>query len=130
MSNIDPEKLTEKSIEALNGAREIAKVRGNTEITQTHLLASLVAQDGGIVGSLLNKLGADKRTALELGIRRVLDALPKVSGSSSEPYMNNALSETIERALATASAMRDEFVSTEHLFIAIIEKPESGEIAA
>ncbi len=130
MSNIDPEKLTEKSIEALNGAREIAKVRGNTEITQTHLLASLVAQDGGIVGSLLNKLGADKRAALELGIRRVLDALPKVSGSSSEPYMNNALSETIERALATASAMRDEFVSTEHLFIAIIEKPESGEIAA
>lgn len=130
MSNIDPEKLTEKSIEALNGAREIAKVRGNTEITQTHLLASLVAQDGGIVGSLLNKLGADKRAALELGIRRVLDALPKVSGSSSEPYMNNALSETIERALATASAMRDEFVSTEHLFIAIIEKPESSEIAA
>lgn len=130
MSNIDPEKLTEKSIEALNGAREIAKVRGNTEITQTHLLASLVAQDGGIVGSLLNKLGADKRAALELGIRRVLDALPKVSGSTSEPYMNNALSETIERALATASAMRDEFVSTEHLFIAIIEKPESGEIAA
>lgn len=130
MSNIDPEKLTEKSIEALNGAREIAKVRGNTEITQTHLLASLVAQDGGIVGSLLNKLGADKRAALELGIRRVLDALPKVSGSSSEPYMNNALSETIERALATAGAMRDEFVSTEHLFIAIIEKPESGEIAA
>ncbi len=130
MSNIDPEKLTEKSIEALNGAREIAKVRGNTEITQTHLLASLVAQDGGIVGSLLNKLGADKRAALELGIRRVLDALPKVSGSTSEPYMNNALSETIERALATASAMRDEFVSTEHLFIAIIEKPESSEIAA
>lgn len=130
MSNIDPEKLTEKSIDALNGAREIAKVRGNTEITQTHLLASLVAQDGGIVGSLLNKLGADKRAALELGIRRVLDALPKVSGSSSEPYMNNALSETIERALATASAMRDEFVSTEHLFIAIIEKPESSEIAA
>ena len=130
MSNIDPEKLTEKSIEALNGAREIAKVRGNTEITQTHLLASLVAQDGGIVGSLLNKLGADKRAALELGIRRVLDALPKVSGSTSEPYMNNALSETIERALATAGAMRDEFVSTEHLFIAIIEKPESGEIAA
>ena len=130
MSNIDPEKLTEKSIEALNGAREIAKVRGNTEITQTHLLASLVAQDGGIVGSLLNKLGADKRAALELGIRRVLDALPKVSGSTSEPYMNNALSETIERALATAGAMRDEFVSTEHLFIAIIEKPESSEIAA
>ena len=44
--------------------------------------------------------------------------------------MNNALSETIERALATAGAMRDEFVSTEHLFIAIIENPESGEIAA
>lgn len=71
MSNINPDKFTEKSIEALNGAGEIARERGNAEILQIHLLASLVAQEGGIVGVLLNKIGSDKRAALELGIRRV-----------------------------------------------------------
>ena len=86
MSNINPDKFTEKSIEALNGAGEIARERGNAEILQIHLLASLVAQEGGIVGALLNKIGSDKRAALELGIRRVLDSLPKISGSGIYNY--------------------------------------------
>ena len=129
MSSIDPEKFTEKSIEALNGAREIAKERGNTEILQVHLLASLVAQEGGIVGALLNKLGSDKRAALELGIRRALDKLPKVSGSNSSPYMSSGLSSTIEKSELVAKNMRDDFISTEHLFIAIVENPEPVEIA-
>ncbi len=127
--NIDPEKLTEKTIAAINGAREIAKARGKSEITQTHLLAALVAQEGGIVASLLKKLGEDKNMALELGIRRVLDSLPKVSGSSTDPYFNNAAKETIEKAVSISASMHDEFTSTEHLFIAILEKPESSDIA-
>ena len=127
--NINPEKLTEKSIEAVNGAREIARGRGNTEIQQIHLLASLVAQEGGIVGALLSKMGSDKRSALELGIRRALDSLPKVSGSNSEAYMSNSCSQTIERAEEIAGRMRDEYVSTEHLFLAIVEKPEPAQMA-
>ena len=101
MSNIDPEKFTEKSIEALNGAREIAKERNNTEILQIHLLASLIAQEGGIVGSILNKLGADKRSALELGIRRVLDNLPKVSGGNTDPYLSTARSSVADSPVLT-----------------------------
>ena len=127
--SINPEKLTEKSIEAVNGAREIARGRGNTEIQQIHLLASLVAQEGGIVGALLSKMGSDKRSALELGIRSALDSLPKVSGSNSEAYMSNSCSQTIERAEEIAKRMRDEYVSTEHLFLAIVEKPEPARIA-
>ena len=127
--SINPEKLTEKSIEAVNGAREIARGRGNTEIQQIHLLASLVAQEGGIVGALLSKMGSDKRSALELGIRSALDSLPKVSGSNSEAYMSNSCSQTIERAEEIAKRMRDEYVSTEHLFLAILEKPEPARIA-
>ena len=127
--SINPEKLTEKSIEAVNGAREIARGRGNTEIQQIHLLASLVAQEGGIVGALLSKMGSDKRSALELGIRRALDSLPKVSGSNSEAYMSNSCSQTIERAEEIAGRMRDEYVSTEHLFLAIVEKPEPAQMA-
>lgn len=127
--SINPEKLTEKSIEAVTGAREIARGRGNTEIQQIHLLASLVAQEGGIVGALLSKMGSDKRSALELGIRSALDSLPKVSGSNSEAYMSNSCSQTIERAEEIAKRMRDEYVSTEHLFLAIVERPEPARIA-
>lgn len=127
--NINPEKLTEKSIEAINGASEIAKARGNSEIAQVHLLASLIAQDGGIVGAILTKLGADKRAALELGVRRVLDSLPKVSGDGAQVYMSNSCSQTIDRAEGIAKQMRDEFVSTEHLFLSVIEKPEPTQIA-
>ena len=127
--NINPEKLTEKSVEAINGAIEIAKGRGNSEVQQVHLLASLVAQDGGIVGALLSKMGADKRSALELGIRRVLDSLPKVSGSNTDVYMSNSCSQTIGRAEEIAKKMRDDFVSTEHMFLAIIEKPEPAQMA-
>ncbi|OLA84442.1 MAG: ATP-dependent chaperone ClpB [Verrucomicrobia bacterium CAG:312_58_20] len=127
--SINPEKLTEKSIEAVNGAREIARGRGNTEIQQIHLLASLVAQEGGIVGALLSKMGSDKRSALELGIRRALESLPKVSGSNSEAYMSNSCSQAIERAEEIAGRMRDEYVSTEHLFLAIVEKPEPAQMA-
>lgn len=130
MSNINPDKFTEKSIEALNGAGEIARERGNAEILQIHLLASLVAQEGGIVGALLNKIGSDKRAALELGIRRVLDSLPKISGSgTSSPYMSTSLEDTVRRGEAVAKEMKDDFVSTEHLFIAIVERPEPAEIA-
>ena len=129
MSNIDAEKFTEKSLEALKGASEIAKERGNTEILQVHLLASLIAQEGGIVGAILNKLGSDKRSALELGIRRVLDNLPKVGGSNTDPYLSTGLSATLDRAASIAKQMSDDFVSTEHLLIAIVEKPEPQEIA-
>lgn len=127
--NINPEKFTEKSIEALNGAREIARGRGNTEILQVHLLASLVAQEGGIVGALLRKFGSDKRAALEMGIRRILDALPKVSGSNAEPYLSQQASDAIERADKIAAQMGDEYVSTEHMLLGIIEKPEPADLA-
>lgn len=66
-------------------------------------------------------MGSDKRSALELGIRSALDSLPKVSGSNSEAYMSNSCSQTIERAEEIAKRMRDEYVSTEHLFLAILE---------
>jgi len=130
MNNIDMEKFTEKSLEALGAAREIAKSRGNPEILQVHLTSSLISQDGGIVGSLLGRLGADKRAALEVGVRRVVDNLPKVGGASSDPYISTGLSSTLERAAEIAKGMSDEYISTEHLFLAILEQPEPPEIAS
>lgn len=130
MNNINPETFTEKSLEALNAAASIAKQRSNTEVLQVHLLSALIAQDSGIVGSILNKLGPDKRSALELGIGRVLDTLPKVNGSTAaDPYISTGLSSTLSRAESIAKEMRDDFISTEHLFIAIVEAPEPPQIA-
>ncbi len=129
MSNMNIDKYTEKSVEALNGAGEIAKGRGNPEILQIHLLSSLIAQEGGIVGALLRRLGADKRAALELGVRRLLENLPKVGGTTANAYISTGLSETLNRAESIAKGMGDEFVSTEHLFLAIIEKTEPAELA-
>ena len=131
MNEINPEKFTEKSIEAINQARELALQRKNTEILQVHLLSSLISQESGIVGSLLNRFGADKRTALELGVSRALDSLPRVEGSTSaSPYVSTGLTETLKRADAIAKQMRDEYISTEHLFIAIVEAPEPAQIAS
>ncbi len=129
MTNINPEKFTEKSIEAINAASDIAKQRKNAEILQVHLLAALVAQEAGIVGSVLNKLGSDKRNVLELGIRRALEVLPKVEGESVSSYPSSGLTKTLSRAGEIAKEMGDEYISTEHLFIAIIEAPEPQQIA-
>ncbi len=129
MSNINPEKFTEKSIEAINAASDIAKQRKNAEILQIHLLAALVAQEAGIVGSVLNKLGSDKRNVLELGIRRALEVLPKVEGETVSSYPSSGLTKTLSRAGEIAKEMGDEYISTEHLFIAIIEAPEPQQIA-
>ncbi len=128
MSNINIDKFTEKSVEALNGAGEIAKGRGNPEILQIHLLSSLIAQEGGIVGAILRRLGADKRAALELGVRRILENLPKVGGANNNAYISTGLSDTLALAESIAKGMGDEFISTEHLFLAIVEKPEPAEL--
>ncbi len=129
MNNINPETFTQKSLEALNSAVELAKQRKNTEILQIHLLASLVAQEDGVVASLLNKMGSDKRSVLELGIRRALDNLPRVEGGNSDPYISTGVRQTLSRADAVAKQMRDEYISTEHIFISIVEAPEPTSIS-
>ncbi len=130
MNNINPAAFTEKSIEAINVSQEIAKKHGNVEIQQAHLLHALISQDGGIVVALLDRLGTDKRSALELGVKRVIESLPSVNGSNAEPTVSSGFSKTIERALALAKKMDDDFVSTEHLFMAIAEAPEPAKLEA
>ncbi len=129
MNNINPEIFTEKSIEAINTSSEIAKQRKNSEILQAHLLAALIAQEAGIVGGVLDKLGSDKRNALELGVRRVLESFPRVEGDSVSYYPSTSFTKTINKASEIAKSMGDEFVSTEHLFLAVIEAPEPKQIA-
>ena len=125
--NINPEKLTEKTIEAINAARSLAQLKGNSELNCVYLLSALVSQKDGVVGALLDKTYGLK-SSMQMGLDRLVNALPSVKGASGEVYASPAISSAFARAEALANSMKDEFISTEHLFLAILEKPEPAEL--
>ena len=111
------EKLTVKAQEAVQSAQEIAATHENQQIEPIHLLAALVAQDGGVVPPLVTKLGIRPET-LSQDIERVIARLPKVQGFGQQ-HMGNAVNQVLERSFKEAEKFKDEYVSTEHLFLAI-----------
>src|ERR1700694_150050 len=111
------EKLTVKAQEAVQSAQEIAATHENQQIEAVHLLAALVAQDGGVVPPLVTKLGI-RLEALSQEIERAIKRLPKVQGFGQQ-HMSNALNKVLERSFKEAEKFKDEYVSTEHLFLAI-----------
>ncbi|MEK6690258.1 MAG: ATP-dependent chaperone ClpB [Nitrospirota bacterium] len=116
------DKLTIKSQEAVQSAQRIAEQKGNQQIDAEHLLASLIDQEEGVVNPILKKLGADpKRIRNEL--EKEIDRLPKVSSPSAiaQVYITQRLNDTFERATKEAERLKDEYVSTEHLLIAIAD---------
>ncbi len=118
------DKFTIKSQEALAAAEELARAGSNQEVSTEHLLLALIRQDGGVVGPLLARLG----TETGLITARLEDALkraPKVSGQGVEVYYSAAIKGLLEKSLKIASEMKDAFVSTEHLLLAILDTPES-----
>jgi ATP-dependent Clp protease ATP-binding subunit ClpB len=111
------EKLTVKAQEALQGAHEVAARHENQEITPLHLLSSLVSQVDGVVSPLLARLGIRKET-LSNDVEREINRAPKVQGFSDQ-RLSRALNDALERAFKEADNFKDEYVSTEHLFLAI-----------
>jgi len=111
------DKLTVKAQEALQDAHEVAARHENQEITPLHLLSALVSQADGVVPPLLARLGIRKET-LGNDVERELGRLPKVQGFSDQ-RLGRALNDALERAFKEADNFKDEYVSTEHLFLAI-----------
>ncbi len=111
------EKLTVKAQEALQDAHEVAARHENQEITPLHLLAALTNQAEGVVPPLLARLGV-RRETLSDEVERALGRLPKVQGFSDQ-RLGRALNDTLERAFREADNFKDDYVSTEHLFLAI-----------
>src|SRR6202051_4364482 len=111
------EKMTVKAQEAVQSAQEIAAAHENQQIEPVHLLAALVAQDGGVVPPLVTKLGI-RPEALSQDIEREMSRLPKVQGFRQQ-HMGPAVNRIWERAFKEAEKFKDEYVSTEHLFLAI-----------
>jgi ATP-dependent Clp protease ATP-binding subunit ClpB len=122
---MQPDRFTIKSQEALQAAQRLADERRNPQTTPEHLLAVLLEQEGGVVAPVLRKLGADPAAVRQaLGPR--LDALPKVttSGGREEPAGGSSELVQILRAAETEMRdLRDEYVSTEHLLLALSNHP-------
>ena len=114
------DKMTVKAQEALQEAQEIAARHEQQEIAPLHLLSALVAQTDGVVPSLLARLGVRSET-LTAEIERELGRLPKVQGFSQQ-NMGRALNDVFEQAFKEADKFKDEYVSTEHIFLAIAGK--------
>jgi ATP-dependent Clp protease ATP-binding subunit ClpB len=111
------DKLTVKAQEALRAAQEFGGRSGQQQIEPLHLLWALVAQGEGVVPPLLEKLGvAPARIAGE--IEKQIAHLPKVSGVSQQ-YLSNATNEILQSAFEEAQRLKDEYVSTEHILLAI-----------
>ena len=119
-------KFTIKSQEAVQNAQEIASSYGNQMIEPEHLLAALVQDSGGTVVPILQKVGANINFT-KIKINEAIERLPKISGAS---VANQALSQNLgrlfERATRQAQNLKDEFVSTEHLLLAMVESKDGG----
>jgi len=117
---IDPNKLTEKTQEALVQARARAVENGHGELDVEHLAAALFAQEGGTVPSLVRALGANPQQVLA-AIDADLDKRPHVSGGQVQIGASSRLGRVLQQAQREMQALADEYVSTEHLFLAMLE---------
>ena len=121
------QKLTQKSIEAIQEAQKLASNYHNPQVEQEHLFLTLVEQEGGLISSLLQKMGVDIQSigqALEANIRR----MPQITGSQPQGqiYISGELDAALNEAESQAAKMKDEFTSVEHLMLGILKKPSGA----
>ncbi len=115
-------KFTSKSAEAVQDALQLAVSLNHSTLTPLHLLQALVTQTDGIVPSLLQKLEI-KPNVIAKKNEKELDKLPSTS-QTTQPYLSTELNQVINQAESEAGKLRDEFISTEHLLLALIEQKE------
>ena len=118
---LDIQKMTEKTREALAAAGAAARENGNQEIRPIHLLSALAHQDGGLLPSLLKRLNTPN-SLLSDAIEAELAKLPKVSGNAADVYPSRDFSNVLVEARDRAEKMKDEYISVEHLLMAMIDK--------
>src|SRR6202020_1428799 len=114
---IRSDKFTVKAQEALQAAQEMGERSGQQQIEPLHILWALIAQGDGVVPPLLEKLGAPP-TALASEVEKQIERLPKISGVSDQ-MLSRASHDVLQRAFEEAQRLKDEYVSTEHILLAI-----------
>src|SRR5262249_15186086 len=119
---MQPDKFTMKAQQALQSAQSLASERSHQEIDTEHLLLALLRQEESLIPPLLQKIGVNIKQ-LSGDLERELDRRVKVSGTSSRDlFMSNALKRTLDAAEKEASKLKDEYLSTEHLSIGMLDE--------
>ncbi|HNZ30461.1 MAG TPA: ATP-dependent chaperone ClpB [Smithellaceae bacterium] len=121
------DKFTLKVQEALQEAQSYAGSLGHQAIEPEHLLVCFLRQQDGIVSSIINKLSVSPRQ-IEQELVRFLEKQPRVEGSAGQVYLSGRLNKIFDKALTEAAQLKDEYVSAEHVFVAISEE-KTGEAA-
>ena len=120
---MDARKFTQKSLSAIEEASNIAKEKGNQYIEQAHLLLALLRQQDGLAGELWKSMKADERLTVS-GLERAVDGFPRVSGAGSEVYLSQNADRALREAQNEAAAMQDDFISVEHILLALVKNPD------
>ena len=118
-------KLTQRSLEAVQSAQSIAVSHNNQQVDQEHLAAALLGQEDSLIKSLLERMGADA-DGFAGAVGAAIAKLPQVTGSGREVdriYVTQELDKALNKAEETAIHMKDDYVSVEHLFLGIMEMP-------
>ena len=121
---MNTQKFTQKSLEAIQIAHNIAVEHHNMQIEQLHLMDALLTQENSLVAQLMKKMNVDP-AALERSVQQEIDKMPAVTGSGREEgkvYISQETDRALTRAEKTADNMKDEFVSVEHLMLGLMEE--------
>ena len=123
---MDAQKLTQKSLDAVSQAQRIAISHDNMQIEEAHLAQALLEQPDGLIPQLFKKMGVDPQAVLR-DVRGQVERLPGVTGPGREPgkiYVSPDVDALLALAETTAQRMKDEYVSVEHLMLAMLDKPD------
>ncbi len=125
---MNSQKFTQKSLEAVQIAHNLAVERNNMQIEQPHLLEALLTQENSLVAQLLKKMNIDP-AAFERSVAQEIGKIPSVTGSGREEgkvYISQDVDRALTKAEKTADSMKDEFVSVEHLFLGLMDEAGSA----
>ena len=118
------ERYTKKSQEALGAAQQLAASQHHQEVSGKHLLQALLQQDGGLTPNLLEKTGV-QLPALHKQLQELLDKIPSVHGYEGQVYQSGSLVRVLNKAEQEAAALKDEYVSVEHLLLGLVQEGEN-----
>lgn len=120
-------KLTERSLEALQAAQSTAIEHKNPQVDEEHLLYALLTQENSLAESLIEKMGLNA-SAFKASAEQALLNLPTISGTSvnASPYISAELDKVLNTADKQAQRMKDEYISVEHLFLGLIDNPNDA----
>jgi len=121
------DRFTVRSREAIDGARRLAEKSGHPDLTPEHLLFVLLEEKEGVARSVLDRLGADV-TGLRAALGDTLARTPRVTGAAAPLALSRRIAQTFEHAAATAGELKDEYVSIEHLVLALLRDKETGRL--